>query len=177
MNQSILALIFSTIFCVSIQSVTAAEAGAAAPDCSLTALGDTKAYDVSRFHGNVIYIDFWASWCGPCAKSFPFMNELHRELKDKGLRLIGVNLDENPDDAKTFLDKYPANFTIAADLDEQCARAFDVKAMPSSYLIGRDGVIRHVHLGFKSGEAKELRDLVEQVLAENPASRQTDHPK
>ncbi|MGR8951852.1 MAG: TlpA family protein disulfide reductase [Gammaproteobacteria bacterium] len=136
------------------------------PQCNLTSIDGTRAVELSAFKDKVMYIDFWASWCGPCAKSFPFMNQLHHELGDKDLALIGVNLDENPEDAKAFLAQYPAGFTMAADPGEQCARLFDVKAMPSSYLIGRDGIIRHVHLGFRADEGKELRDLVEKLLAE-----------
>ena len=96
------------------------------------------------------------------------MNDLDRDLKASGLRVIGVNLDQSPEDAKTFLAKYPANFTVAADANEKCAKEFDVKAMPSSYLIDRNGIIRHVHLGFRPGEAEEVRVLAEQLLAEKP---------
>ena len=87
------------------------------------------------------------------------------------MQVIGVNLDQAPEDAKTFLAKYPANFTVAADANEKCAKDFDVKAMPSSYLIDRNGVIRHVHLGFRDGEAEELRVLAEQLLAEKPGQK------
>ena len=97
------------------------------------------------------------------------MNELSRDLKDKGLQVIGVNLDEASADAQNFLVKYPANFVIAADTNEQCAKDFGVQAMPSTYLVDRNGTVRHVHLGFRPGEAKELRVLVEQLLAERQA--------
>jgi peroxiredoxin len=85
--------------------------------------------------------------------------------------VIGVNLDENSEDAKAFLTDYPVDFTVATDTGEQCARKFDVKAMPSSYVVDRDGIVRHVHLGFRPGEAEDVRKLVEQLLAETPQSR------
>lgn len=94
------------------------------------------------------------------------MNELQQQLKDQGLQIVGVNLDENLDDAKAFLSKYPASFTVMADVSKQCAKDFGVQAMPSSYIIDRNGVVHHVHLGFRPGEAKELRELVEKLLAE-----------
>lgn len=166
MKQSVLAFLFTLLALAQVQKAMAAESGAAAPACALTDIGDTSPIDTRQFLGKVVYVDFWASWCGPCAKSFPFMNELHRDFKDKGLQLIGINLDENPEDAQAFLAKFPVNFAVAADSDGQCARYYDVKAMPSSYLIGRDGIIRHVHLGFRSGEAKELLEFVEKLLAE-----------
>ncbi|MGR8997853.1 MAG: TlpA family protein disulfide reductase [Gammaproteobacteria bacterium] len=151
-----------------IHTIFAAEIGSNAPDCALTSITGTERYDLHQFQGKVLYVDFWASWCPPCAKSFPFMNDLDRDLKDSGLQVIGVNLDQAPEDAKAFLAKYPADFIVAADADEKCARGFDVKAMPSSYLVDRNGVIRHVHLGFRAGEAKELRVLAEQLLSEKP---------
>jgi thiol-disulfide isomerase/thioredoxin len=144
----------------------ASELSHEAPQCALTSLNDTQRLDLQQFKGKVVYVDFWASWCGPCAKSFPFMNELDRDLKDRGLQLIGINLDEEVAEAKLFLDKYPANFIIATDADKQCAKNFGVKAMPSSYLVDRNGVIRYTHLGFRPGEAEEFRVLVEQLLSE-----------
>jgi peroxiredoxin len=171
MNQRILALLCAALALTSIQTIIAAEIGSKAPDCALTSINDTQHYDLQQFHGKVLYVDFWASWCPPCAKSFPFMNDLDRDLKDSGLQVIGINLDQAPEDAKTFLAQYPANFTVAADANEKCAKSFDVKAMPSSYLIDRNGVIRHVHLGFRPGEAKELRVLAEQLLAEKPGQK------
>lgn len=171
MNQRILVLLYAALALTPIQTIFAAEIGSKAPDCALTSINDTQRYDLQQFHGKVLYVDFWASWCPPCAKSFPFINDLDRDFKDHGLQIIGVNLDQSPEDAKTFLAKYTANFTVAADASEKCARDFDVKAMPSSYLIDRNGIIRHVHFGFRAEEAKELRLLTEQLLAEKPEQK------
>lgn len=146
--------------------IEAVSVGDAVPSCTLNSIDGKQAIDTAALKGKVVYLDFWASWCGPCAKSFPFMNELHHDLSAKGLVFVGVNLDENIDDAKAFLAQHPVNFTITKDNEESCAKQFDVKAMPSSYLIGRDGSIRHIHLGFRKDEGKELRDMVEKLLAE-----------
>ena len=140
-----------------------------APPGTLISLNDSQPLNyLQQFKGKVVYVDFWASWCGPCAKSFPFMNDLDRDLKSKGLQVIGVNLDENIEDAKQFLTEQPANFIIGTDSNQECAKKFDVKAMPSSYLINKNGVIKQIHLGFRPDEALEFRTLVEQLLAENP---------
>ncbi len=136
------------------------------PKCALSPIGENQNLDLGQYKGKVIYVDFWASWCGPCAKSFPFLNEMHQQLKDQGLQIVGVNLDENVEDAKAFLANYPPSFMVMADVTKQCAKDFDVKAMPSSYVIGRNGAVRHIHLGFRPGEAKEIRSLVEKVLKE-----------
>ena len=154
---------------LSTQTALAVAVGDAAPDCALSPIGESQNSDLSQYKGKVLYVDFWASWCGPCAKSFPFLNEMHNQLKDRGLQIVGVNLDENVDDAKAFLTKYPASFTVVADVSKQCAKDFDVKAMPSSYIIDRKGIVHHVHLGFRSGEAKELRVLVEKLLSDKVA--------
>ena len=150
-------------------SAFAVAVGEAMPSCALSAIGSTENIDLSQYKGKIIYVDFWASWCGPCAKSFPFLNEMHEQLKGQGLQIVGVNLDENADDAKAFLAKYPANFEVKADVSKQCAKDFAVKAMPSSYIIDRKGVVHHVHLGFRPGEAQEIRVLVEKLLNEKVA--------
>jgi len=162
--------VFSAILTlIPVQALLAVDVGQKAPECVLNGLSDGQSYDAKALRGKVVYIDFWASWCGPCAKSFPFLAELSGDLKDKGLEVIGVNLDENLEDAKTFVSQFPVNFMLAKDSTEQCASAYDVKAMPSSYLIGRDGIVRHVHMGFRSDESAELRKTVEALLAEKPA--------
>ena len=142
------------VFCVN-PLVFAADAGSAMPACKISPIGSTQTENLQQYKGQVLYVDFWASWCGPCAQSFPFLNEMHQQLKDQGLQIVGINLDENTEDAKAFLAKIPASFTVVADVSKQCATDFDVKAMPSSYLIDRKGIVHHVHLGFRTGDAKE----------------------
>lgn len=152
--------------------LTAIEQGGAVPECALSSLAEASGKGansmLSQYKGDVLYVDFWASWCGPCAKSFPFLNDLYQQLKGQGLHIVAVNLDENLEDAKAFLAKYPANFQVMADVSKQCAKDFDVKAMPSSYIIDRKGVVHHVQLGFKPGEAQDLQQMVEKLLREKP---------
>jgi len=167
-KSAITGIMFALCF---LQAVIAAEATGKAPECTLTTQKDGRSLNLQQFHGKVIYVDFWASWCAPCAKSFLFMNDLNHEFEKKGLQIIAINLDEAGEDAKAFLEQYPADFTIAVDKAEQCAKAFQVKAMPSSYLIDSSGIIRHVHLGFRADETAQLRTLIEQLLAEGSVKK------
>ncbi|MDD5276596.1 MAG: TlpA disulfide reductase family protein [Methylovulum sp.] len=166
MNQRIAAFFSVLLAAMPLQPLFALDKGDNMPDCALTPVGDTQRYNLQQFKGKVLYVDFWASWCGPCAKSFPFLNDTEQKYQGQALKIIGINLDENPNDAQDFLAKYPANFTVVADVGEQCAQTFAVKAMPSSYIIDKKGVIRHIQLGFRTGEAKELDVLLGQLLAE-----------
>ena len=139
--------------------------GSPAPECKLQPVGGGSVSEIiKKYRGKVVYLDFWASWCGPCAESFPFMNKLTDDLKGKGLEVLAINLDENPDDARAFLSKTPARFTVLADASGQCPQDFGVMAMPSTYVIDKTGVISDVHLGFKPGESADLRKKVEILL-------------
>ncbi|PTN13226.1 TlpA family protein disulfide reductase [Nitrosomonas aestuarii] len=138
------------------------------PVCELTTLDGAPVESLQSLKGKVVYVDFWASWCPPCAQSFPFLNQLQKDYGEQGLQIIGVNLDEKVADADKFLTRYPAEFTITTDPTKQCAKDFDVIAMPSSYLIDREGIVRYIHRGFRPGETKELRLIVEQLLHYQP---------
>ena len=105
--------------------------------------------DLSQYRGRVVVVDFWASWCVPCRRSFPWLNEMQQRYGDDGLVVIGVNVDNDEQEAQAFLDEYPARFEIVFDRDKTLARKFDVIAMPSSFVIGRDGDTAAKHLGFK----------------------------
>lgn len=162
-------LIFSLLALVlSAPCISADDTVHPAPSCQLQSFDRSSRVDLQHYKGQVIYLDFWASWCGPCAESFPFMNRLHNSLKGDGLVLLAVNLDEDVSDAKNFLTAHAADFTLVSDPDQQCAKQFAVKAMPSSYLIDRKGQIREVHLGFRPGEAESFEAKVKQLLAETP---------
>lgn len=142
----------------------AVSVGDLAPDCTLSSMTNGQNSTLSQFKGKIIYVDFWASWCGPCAQSFPFLNSLHKQFKDQGVQIVGVNMDEERADANAFLAKLPADFTVMADDSKHCAEAFAVEAMPSSYIIDRQGKVQHIHLGFRDGAAEELRASIELLL-------------
>jgi cytochrome c biogenesis protein CcmG/thiol:disulfide interchange protein DsbE len=128
----------------------ALDKGDTAPAFSLT--GPAGAVRLADYAGKVVYLDFWASWCGPCKQSFPWMNEMQARYQGAGLRVVAINLDKRPADMARFLERTPAAFVLAADADGQVPKAYGVKAMPTSVLIGPDGRVIDVHSGFADDE-------------------------
>jgi cytochrome c biogenesis protein CcmG/thiol:disulfide interchange protein DsbE len=122
--------------------------------------------DLASFEGRVVVIDFWASWCVPCRRSFPWLNAMQSKYADDGLVIIGVNLDRESADADKFLEQFPASFDIIYDSEADLAKRFGVQAMPSSFVIGRDGTIRNRHLGFKTKKQDEYEAAFVAALEE-----------
>jgi cytochrome c biogenesis protein CcmG, thiol:disulfide interchange protein DsbE len=120
---------------------------------------------LSRLQGRVIYLDFWASWCKPCRKSFAFMNDLHARYAKQGLVVIAINLDENKNDAEAFLQKYPASFVIAYDKQGDTPKQYGLTVMPSSWIIDKQGNIIHQETGFKEAEQIAIEKIIQQALA------------
>jgi thiol-disulfide isomerase/thioredoxin len=118
----------------------------AAPAFSLPTSRGTASLDSLR--GQVVWVDFWASWCGPCRKSFPWMKTMAERYGPRGFSVVAISLDKSRDDADAFLADFPAPFTVAYDPSGTTAEAYKVKAMPSSYLIDRGGRITYSHAGF-----------------------------
>jgi thiol-disulfide isomerase/thioredoxin len=136
-----------------------------APDFTVqNLLDDAQQVSLEQYKGKVVYLDFWASWCSPCLKSFPFMDELQAEYGDDGFVVIAVNLDENSKDAREFMENTQVNFFVGRDEQGVLATSYGVKTMPSSYLIGRDGLIKEIHRGFRSSDKEKIRLLVSSLL-------------
>ena len=125
------------------------------------------ALDLNDYRGKVVILDFWASWCVPCRRSFPWMNEMQEKYADIGLVVIAVNLDNDVSDAEAFLQHYPADFSVHYDQNRQLVRQYAVEAMPSSFLIGRDGTIAERHLGFKVARTDEYEAAIVTALRSN----------
>ncbi len=134
----------------------------AAPDFSLA--GIDSQVSLAEKKGKVIYLDFWASWCAPCRKSFPWMNQLQARYADQGLEIIAINLDKSREDSQAFLAATHPEFTIAFDPQGETAESYQVMGMPSSYLIDRNGLLLHSHIGFRDKDKAALESQIEELL-------------
>lgn len=141
----------------------ALEAGAPAPEFSLA--GARGPVNLSAYKGKVVYLDFWASWCGPCRQSFPWMNALQARYAAKGLQVVGINVDAKRADADKFLAEVPATFAIGFDAQGDTPRRYAIKGMPTSVLIGADGKVIQVHNGFRDEDRKALEAAIDGALA------------
>ena len=142
-------------------------AGEAAPEFALRT--DAGTVSLAGLRGRVVWLDFWASWCGPCRQSFPWMEAMHQRHGAQGLQVIAVNLDAKPDAARRFLAEHRASFTVAFDPAGDSARRYAVRAMPTSVLIGADGRIRTVHAGFRDDDRAPLEAALREALAARAA--------
>ena len=136
--------------------VLAVEAGKPLPDLGLA--------EVQKIKGQYIYIDYWASWCGPCRQSFPWMNALQAKLGPKGLKVVAVNVDAKRADAERFLSHTPAQFIIAYDPQGESAKKLAIKTMPTSMLVSPEGRVLFVHSGFRAEETLQLEAKISAAM-------------
>ena len=139
----------------------AALGGESAPAEPLRAAASLELAD---YRGRVVYLDFWASWCGPCRESFPWMNQMHARYAESGLAILAVSVDVDAADARSFLERYPARFETFLDPDGEMAGEFDLPGMPSSFLFGRDGRRLASHIGFRSARAANMEREIRSAL-------------
>lgn len=125
-----------------------------------------QAEDFSQdsYKGKVLYIDFWASWCGPCKESFPWLNQMHKKYKDKGLTIVGINLDKDQSQADDFLKKHPALFPIFFNADGSLAKKYGVKGMPYTVIIDKNGKVLDSHIGFHADKTEQYIKIIEGAL-------------
>ncbi len=144
------------------------QVGQQAPALALPLLstGRPALFELSSLRGKVVYLDFWASWCGPCRVSFPQLEQLRQELGPRGFEVLAVNVDELEPDALGFLEEVPVSYPVVRDGSGDSPRAYGVPGMPTGYLIDRTGAVRLVHEGYRRSDGAALRDAIIELLGE-----------
>jgi peroxiredoxin len=146
-------------------AVSAAEVGKPAPDFTLKSLSGEN-LKLSEMTGNVVLINFWASWCGPCREEMPLLNALHSKYEPLGFTVLGVNVEEDVNGAKGFLKNFPVDFPVLLDNTNKVSKQYKVIAMPTTVVVDRDGNMRYLHQGYKSGDEEKYRQMVKKLVRE-----------
>ena len=120
--------------------------------------------DLAAYKGRVVVVDFWASWCTPCRRSIPWLNQMRARYADRGLVVIGVNVDKDGEDAARFMGEVPIDFDVVYDPDGTLAERYAVEGMPSSYVYSRDGELVARHVGFQTSKRSEYEALLGRLL-------------
>jgi peroxiredoxin len=137
--------------------------GARAPEIGLRDFNGQNVR-MADLRGKVVIVDFWASWCAPCREELPVLNRLYSRYREQGLVVVGVSVDRTERNARGFLRRTPVDFRVVHDSAHAVAGRYNPPTMPSSYIVDRRGVIRHIHEGFRSGDAAVIEREVRALL-------------
>jgi peroxiredoxin len=141
------------------------DASGPAPSFTLTTLSG-QADGLSQYKGQVVMVNFWATWCGPCQQEMPLLDQMYKKYKPAGFTLIGVNVDKESPAVKELLARKPVSFPVLLDPANQVSKAYHVDEMPSSVIIDRKGQIRYIHRGYKPGDENDYQDRIRQLIRE-----------
>jgi peroxiredoxin len=139
----------------------ASQVGTSAPDFSLMDVNG-KVVALKQFTGKVVFLDFWAPWCDPCREELPELDALYKRFNNDGLEVIGIDIDDSEKLKAEFLQHVPVAFTMLIDKKGAIRREYRFRTLPTAFIIGRDGVIRYVHMGF----GKEFLQMYEKEITE-----------
>ncbi len=157
LKNAIVALVFSVFAATSLASSQLE--GQTAPDFALkSSTGENMR--LSEYRGDVVMINFWATWCGPCRQEMPLLDELYQRYSRVGFNLLGVNIDDDSRRAMQMIEELGVNFPVLFDASKRVSEMYDVDAMPVTVIVDREGTVRYVHQGYKPGyEDKYLTEI------------------
>lgn len=150
---------------VSAMGMAATTQAATAPDFTLKAR-DGNNLRLAEQRGDIVLINFWASWCGPCIQEMPQLDKLAQKYQPLGVQVWGVNVENDPSAANAYLNKVNVEFPILFDLDNSVSKAYRVEAMPTTVILDKNGTVRSVHRGYKPGFEKKYEDEIKGLLRE-----------
>ena len=145
--------------------VAAGDGGGPAPAFTLPSRGGNPV-TLNSLRGQVVMINFWASWCGPCRQEFPILDQIHRKYRPMGFALLGVNVEPEHTDAERFLAQTPVGFPILFDRDNVVSKQFGVSVMPTTVLVDRKGRVRWLHHAYTAGDENEYISQIRAMLKE-----------
>ena len=163
LKTSILALLFSVFAATSLAS--SGLEGQAAPDFALkSSTGENLR--LSEYRGDVVMINFWATWCGPCRQEMPLLDELYNRYQRVGFNLLGVNIDDDSGRAMRMVEELGVDFPVLFDARKEVSKLYEVEAMPVTVIVDRLGTVRYVHHGYKPGYEDKYLDQIRSLLRE-----------
>lgn len=161
--------VFFAVFCAAALTFQAfaetKKLSGAAPDFTLKSRAG-KNLRLKELRGQVVMLNFWASWCGPCRQEMPLLDQLYQRYSRAGFTILGVNLDASPADANRYLKKTDVSFPILYDTESSVGETFHVSAMPTTILIDRNGNLRYQHKSYKSGDEEKYRQYIRELIRE-----------
>ena len=134
------------------------------PNANAVSVKNIEQLDLKQYNGKVVYLDFWASWCKPCQKSFPWMNDMVQRYPAQKFHIITINLDSDQGAMNDFLSRIPAQFDVFHDPSGTLAEKFQLQGMPTSYLIDKSGKVISRHIGFQTGEIPAYEKEIESLF-------------
>ena len=140
-------------------------AGAPAPGFELKS-SSGKPVSLSSLKGQIVLVNFWASWCGPCRKEMPILEQLNHQYHNKGVTLVGVNVEPDSGAANDWLKATPVSFPILFDVDSKVSKLYQVEGMPNTVILDRKGNVRYIHRGYQPGAENEYLDQIRALIRE-----------
>jgi peroxiredoxin len=136
-----------------------------APSFTLQSV-DGRTVSLAQFRGDVVMINFWASWCGPCRQEMPLLDSIYKQYKDMGFTLLGVNVEPDPHNADAWLKRTPVSYPILYDPQSQVSQLYRVQAMPTTVIIDRHGIVRFVHNGYLPGDENQYMNSIRALIVQ-----------
>jgi len=150
---------------LSLPALAGSSSGGPAPAFTLASRAGQDV-SLAQYKGNVVMINFWASWCGPCRQEMPLLETIYKKYNKMGFTMLGVNVEPDSNAANDWLKATPVSFPILYDRDSKVSKLYDVAGMPSTVIIDRSGKLRVLHRGYKPGDENEYLDSIRSLIRE-----------
>nr|WP_136250734.1 TlpA disulfide reductase family protein [Ningiella ruwaisensis] len=159
------ALLLPNLLFINSAAVAASPSTELAPDFTLKSK-ESGNIRLSEQRGNIVLVNFWASWCGPCREELPAMEALYQEYADLGFEILAVNVDDEASKADVLLNDIEVSFPVLYDTQGEVSKLYDVNAMPTTVIVDRDGNQRLLHMGYRSGDEKKYEKAIKLLMRE-----------